>query len=84
MAARPISPPSHTNKSPFLTVHFSNSESAKGIDFKLFNSNRFQYTFEVVIYVNALPVLLDEFSALPVLWLNNKPKLHHNQLSGIS
>ena len=65
-------------------MHFSILESVNGIDFKSSNSNRFQYTFDVVIYVSVLPSLLAEFKALPVLWLNNKPKLHHAQLLGIS
>ena len=50
MAARPMSPPSHTNKSPFVTVHFSNSESLKNISFTSVKSKQFQYTLEVVRY----------------------------------
>jgi len=51
MAERPISPPSQTSKSPFLTVHFSNSASVNNICFKSVSSNLFQYKFNVVIYV---------------------------------
>lgn len=46
-----ISPPSQTSKSPFLTVHFSNSASVNNICFKSVSSNLFQYKFNVVIYV---------------------------------
>lgn len=50
-----------------LTVHFSISESVKGIIFKLSSSKLFQYTLDVVMYVRLTPSVLEAFNALPVL-----------------
>ena len=84
MADLPMSPPSHTSKSPFLTVHFTTSESVNTISFKWVSSNLSQYIFDVVIYCIFVPDVLEEFNAFPVLCWNSSPNLTHDHLCGIS